>query len=52
MTREEAHKLLDEAKAGRDIPEDWIVAALITTGDKCPHWQLFERAKNSEGLAA
>ena len=52
MTKDEAHRLLDEAKAGRDVPSDWIVAALITTGDKCPHSQLFERAESTEGLAA
>ena len=51
MTRDEAHRLLDEAKAGRDIPADWIVAALITTGDKCA-LGLFERARDIDGIPA
>ena len=51
MTKDEAHRLLDEAKAGRDVPTDWIVAALIATGDKCASG-LFERASDINGIAA
>ena len=52
MTKDEAHRLLDEAKAGRDVPTYWIVAALIATGDKCSPLALFQRADDIDGFAA
>lgn len=37
MTREEAHHLLDRAKAGEQIHSRDIVRALLATGDLLPY---------------
>ena len=35
MTREQAHMILDAARAGVEVGDDLIATALVVTGDLC-----------------
>ena len=42
MTRAQAHNLLDERRAGADMPEHVVLKALEVTGDYVPEYGISE----------